>query len=100
LWLRDGLLHGGNDVDRAEGGGVHGGGDSLLPRLPQPCLQVTSVPKAIDLSPPLSLLLSPALSCFAVKPGLAIKNPPKKTHPKKPPKKPTKNFFFLIFYFL
>jgi hypothetical protein len=45
------------------------------------------------------------------KAGLALKNPPKKTHPKKPkkkpPKKPTKNDFlefflgflkFLIFY--
>jgi hypothetical protein len=35
------------------------------------------------------------------KTGLALKNPPKKTHPKKPkkthPKKPTKNVFFLGF---
>jgi hypothetical protein len=31
--------------------------------------------------------------------GLALKNPPKKNHPKKP-KKPTKNVFFLIFNFL
>ncbi len=43
--------------------------------------------------------LEPALQA-----GLAIKNPPKKTHPKKnPPKKPLKMFFFgfikfLIFY--
>jgi hypothetical protein len=29
--------------------------------------------------------------------GLAIKNPPKKTHPKNPPKKPTKKVFFLNF---
>jgi hypothetical protein len=29
--------------------------------------------------------------------GLAIKNPPKKTHPKNPPKNPTKNVFFLGF---
>jgi hypothetical protein len=59
VWPRDGLLHGGNDVDGAEGGGVHGGGDSLLPCLPQSCLQVISVTvyHAIDLSPPLSLLL-------------------------------------------
>jgi hypothetical protein len=35
------------------------------------------------------------------KSGLAIKNPPKKTHPKKPKKthlkKPTKNGFFWVF---
>jgi hypothetical protein len=34
-------------------------------------------------------------------PGLALKNPPKKTHPKKPKKnhlkKPTKNVFFWVF---
>jgi hypothetical protein len=34
-------------------------------------------------------------------PGLALKNPPKKTHPKKPKKthlkKPTKNGFFWVF---
>jgi hypothetical protein len=32
--------------------------------------------------------------------GLSIKNPPKKTHPKKPTlKKPTKNVFFFFFNF-
>jgi hypothetical protein len=30
--------------------------------------------------------------------GLAIKNPPKKTHPKNPPKKPTKNVFCGFFW--
>ncbi len=63
VWPRDGLLHGGNDVDRAEGGGVYGGGDSLLPRLPQPCLQVTSVPKAIK---SFSTVISPALPLYNV----------------------------------
>jgi hypothetical protein len=37
----------------------------------------------------------------ALKPGLALKNPPKKTHPKKPKKthlkKPTKSGFFWVF---
>jgi hypothetical protein len=36
------------------------------------------------------------------RPGLALKNPPKKTHPKKPKKthlkKPTKNGFFWVFF--
>jgi hypothetical protein len=38
----------------------------------------------------------------ALAPGLALKNPPKKTHPKKPQKnhlkKPTKNVFFVGFF--
>jgi hypothetical protein len=39
---------------------------------------------------------------FLPAPGLALKNPPKKTHPKKTKKnhlkKPTKNVFFLVFW--
>ncbi len=34
-----------------------------------------------------------------VKAGLAVKNPPKKTHPKNPPKKPIKNGFLGFFKF-
>jgi hypothetical protein len=35
----------------------------------------------------------------ATQAGLAIKNTPKKNHPKKPPKKPTKNVFLGYFKF-
>jgi hypothetical protein len=46
------------------------------------------------------LLISLSKSC--TQPGLAVKNPPKKTHPKKTQKnhlkKTTKNVFFWVFF--
>jgi hypothetical protein len=63
---------------------------------------VTSSHSAVDLNQKLSMVTDSKV--VHKEPGLALKNPPKKTHPKKPKKthlkKPTKKCFFFGFFWV